>query len=335
MGVNTRMPSQRRFGGYAVRRSTLDSARSIVHDNAWIGISIAGASAIFTAIAVVLTALNTDRLTSVAPWVVVTISGIVGFVLWVLFLILRFRGLAVFIALASALVIGGAGITISLGFSKTQAALACDRAKGHIESGRNFADARIENRAVSEFSVAMGACVDGLAHLYRGQALSAIGRRQVAIDDLNAALQLLPPQDISSVREVYLKRGQDHLALGDCDAAAADLKQSTRVDPTFDPAFANLALARASQGILRSPLPDDALRDINHALELNPKQAVYLYPKAKIEVLLGDVASAEVDLNSAINNSGTGDQDTKSGAVKLLDGLVAGRPQRQLFDPCR
>ena len=329
------MPSQRRFGGYAVRRLTLDSARSVVHDNAWIGISIAGVSAIFTAIAVVLAALNTDRLTSVAPWVAVTILGIVGFVLWVFYLVLSFRRLVILVALVSALVIGGAGITISLGFSKTQAALACDRAKTHIESGRNFADARNENRAVSEFSAAMGACVDGVAHLYRGQALSAIGRRKVAIDDLNTALQLLPSQDIPRVREVYLKRGQDYLALGDCDAAAADLKQSTRVDPSFDPAFHNLALARASQGILRSPLPDDALRDINHALDLNPGQAVYLYAKAKIELLLGDIAPAKVDLNfSAITNSGTGDQDTKSGAIKLLDGLVAGRPQTQLFTPC-
>lgn len=297
--------------------------------------SIAGTAAIFAAISVVLAALNTDRLTSIAPWVLIAILGIVGVVLWLLYLTLRFARLVVLVALASVLVIGGAGVATSLGVSKAQEALACDRAKAHIESGKNFADTKTENRAVSEFSAAMGACVDGLAYLYRGQAESALGRRTVAIVDLNAALQLLPTQDIPRVREVYLKRGQDYLAEGDCDAAVADLKQSTKVDPTFDPAFHNLAIARASEGILRSPLPDDALRDITRALELNPGQAGYLYVRAKIEVLLGDVASAERDLNSTIANSGADDQGTKLGASKLLDGLVAGRSQGQLFEPCR
>jgi len=329
------MPSQRGSGRYAVRRPKIDGARGAVHNNAWIGTGIAGVAAIFAAISVVLAALNTDRLTSVAPWVLVAILGMTGVVLWLLYLTLRFTRRVVLVVLSSVFVIGGAGIAAGLGVSKAQAALACDRAKAHIESGKNFADAKTENRAVSEFSVAMGTCVDGLAYLYRGQAQSAMGRQVVAIADLAAALQLLSPQDISSVRQAYLKRGQAYLALGNCDAAIADLKKSTEVDPTFDPAFHNLALARASLGILRSSLPDDALRDINRALELNPGQAVYLYPRAKIKVLLGDISSAEADLSSAITNSRDGDQGTKLGASKLLDDLVAGRPQGQLFAPCR
>ena len=328
------MPSPQRTGRYAVRRRKPDTARDAARDR-WIGPSVASAAAIFSAISVVLAALNTDRLTSIAPWVVVAIIGLVGIILWSLYLILHFVRVVVFVALASVLVLGSAGAATGLGVSKIQESLACDRAKAHIESGRNFADSRTENRAVSEFSAAMGACVDGIAHLYRGQALSAMGRDTVAIADLNLAQQLLPASDIESVREVYLKRGQDYLSQGDCDAAVVDLKQSTRVDPTFDPAFGNLAIARASQGYLNSQYPDNALQDINRALELNPGQAVHLYIRARIELLLSDITSAVTDLNSAIANSKGGDQDTKLGASKLLETIVSGRPTGQIFEPCR
>jgi tetratricopeptide (TPR) repeat protein len=328
------MPSPERSRRYAVRRRRLDTARDAVQDK-WIGPSVASTAAIFSAISVILAALNTDRLTSIAPWVVVALVGLVSIVLWFFYLILRFIPLVVFVALASVLVLGSAGAATVLGVSKIQESLTCDRAKAHIESGKNFADARTENRAVSEFSAAMGACVDGIAYLYRGQALSAMGRDTVAIDDLNSALQLLPAGDISSVREVYLKRGQDYLSQGDCDAAVADLKRSRNVDPYFDPAFHNLAIARASQGNLNSQHPDNALQDINRALELNPGQAVYLYARAKIELLLNDVTSAVADLNSTIANSKSGDQDIKFGASKLLDTIVSGRPVGQLFESCR
>ncbi len=158
----------------------------------------------------------------------------------------------------------------------------------------------------------------------RADALAALGSRQAALADYDAALAL------SAINiDALINRGLTHHEHSDFDAAIADFNAALTVDPSSVPALYNRALSYGAigsfarsledlnavlkawpgfaqayndRGVIHSQLGDPvwALRNFDAAIVLQPDLAVAYYNRAVVHRRRGRPGDALADLDRAL-----------------------------------
>jgi len=96
----------------------------------------------------------------------------------------------------------------------------------------------------------------------RGAIASRDGRKEEALEDFDAAIELYP-----DLEAAYYNRGLEHLKAGELEAAKADLTKAIELHPLDAQAFNNRALAEIKLGDTAA-----AKRDFEAAIRIDPAQ---------------------------------------------------------------
>lgn len=147
----------------------------------------------------------------------------------------------------------------------------------------------------------------------RGMLADLERRPKDAIDAYTKALQREPANGYA-----LTQRAAAYAALGDDDKATADRIAKADADVAADPDAASSYLGRGSV-LLDIRRFDDAIRDFDKALSLEPRNALALADRGIARVWKGDLAAASSDLNAAIAI------DPKNPVVFRARGLMAQR----------
>jgi len=91
--------------------------------------------------------------------------------------------------------------------------------------------------------------------------------------------------------DLFWRRAAEYRALGRLEAAASDLQQALKLEPSFVPALTDLSRVQLAQGKRRQ-----AARTINRALALVPEEA----ERAPLRMIRADIRSADGDLEKAL-----------------------------------
>ncbi|MBI3448832.1 MAG: tetratricopeptide repeat protein [Acidobacteria bacterium] len=140
-----------------------------------------------------------------------------------------------------------------------------------LEQGRTVEDAEYRRRhKIADSSIDRGLFMRPLprraviAHFLsnRGAIASREGRREDALEDFDAALELYP-----DLEAAYYNRGLEHLKAGDLEEAKADLTKAIELHPLDAQAFNNRGLSNLKLGN-----PEAARRDFEEAMRIDPGQ---------------------------------------------------------------
>lgn len=160
-------------------------------------------------------------------------------------------------------------------------------------------------KAVADLSTLAEIKRDDPAHRQRqhlalrswGEAMHAAGNATAAIALYDRAMQLLPDDPAT-----LLQRGTARLAIGDLGEGIADLRSSVKLRPDDVVAIKMLAMAyreRALEREKRNAL-DAALDDLNHAVELVPKDATVLSERGLLHEQRNALDAALADYDAAL-----------------------------------
>jgi TolB-like protein/Flp pilus assembly protein TadD len=127
------------------------------------------------------------------------------------------------------------------------------------------------------------------AHNWYALLLSGLGRGQEALDHGRTSYELDPFSAVTVANYGW----QCHLS-GEVDCAIQQYRRALEVQPGYARAHQRLSLVFAQQGKL-----DDALREIQSAVELAPERPDFIADMAYIQALRGDRAAALVTLERA------------------------------------
>ena len=131
---------------------------------------------------------------------------------------------------------------------------------------------------------------DADAYNNRGNAKDALGQHDAAVADLDRAIELNPTD-----ADAYNNRGVVKRALGQHDAAVADYDRAIELNPTYAFAYNNRGNAKDALG-----QHDAAVADLDRAIELNPTDADAYYNRGNVKDALGQHDAAVADLDRAI-----------------------------------
>lgn len=160
---------------------------------------------------------------------------------------------------------------------------------------------------------------------YFARALSemALGDHTAAITDLTRAMDFAPPESPRYVASLFGLRGQVHQQDGDFDLAFDDYSSAIDLDPSGDN-YTSRAFLLA--GILRF---DEALEDLNHAIELLPEVPLLALARANVYGQLQENGASAleylryVDLTQTdVRNAGELSTDGTPAAVQMANGSV-------------
>ena len=93
----------------------------------------------------------------------------------------------------------------------------------------------------------------------------------------------------------YLNRAAAKVAKGDLDDALTDVNRAIELDPKSAVAYNGRGVIKKKKGDL-----DGAIADYNRAIQANPRYALPYYNRGLVEDAKGDVDSAIADYNRAI-----------------------------------
>lgn len=131
-----------------------------------------------------------------------------------------------------------------------------------------------------------------LAEVYaqRGNALLLAGRPAQAYTAFSNALAEAPPEALHGLFELYIDRARASGALGDFEAALADLERAQEIDSRH----ADLALYMASAQRALGRL-DAAAESAERAVEIGGEAPAALLERGNIRMLAGDAEAARED----------------------------------------
>lgn len=127
------------------------------------------------------------------------------------------------------------------------------------------------------------------AYINRGNAKSSLGDHQGAIEDYNIAISLIP-----SSSRAYSNRAHCKSAIGDYQGAVDDCEIAIELNPNNVFAFNNRGDAKRELGDHRG-----AIRDYDRAVDLNPKFAEAFFGRGIAKRASGDEAGARKDFDMA------------------------------------
>lgn len=129
----------------------------------------------------------------------------------------------------------------------------------------------------------------------RADAYFALGDKQRALDDYNAAIKMAHLLPANERFLLYTPRADEYFALGDKSRALDDYNVAIQSAPHNAALYYNRGLVFIAQGI-----DGAALQDFDTALELNSKFVPALRRRAKIYAARGNLAGALADYSQAI-----------------------------------
>ncbi len=140
-----------------------------------------------------------------------------------------------------------------------------------------------------------------IAHNNRGNAYTAKGEYDRAIQDFDEAIKLDPTH-----AKPFNNRGVAYLRKGEYDLAIESLDEAIKLDPNYGGAFANRA------GIyLKKNEYDRAARDYDEAIRLKPDLEAVWNGRCWTRAIIGELQAGLEDCNKALqsgpNNAGTYD----------------------------
>jgi tetratricopeptide (TPR) repeat protein len=141
---------------------------------------------------------------------------------------------------------------------------------------------------------AWNAPVRAAAFRTRAEAYGTAGRYDLAIRDLDQAIQMVP--EPSAV--AYNLRGQTYGMKGDYDRAIQDFTQAIQHMPTFAAAYYNRGQTHAAKG-----LHDLAIKDFSEAISLNSKYALAYEKRGETYYAKKNYSRALSDYSEAIRIS--------------------------------
>ena len=128
------------------------------------------------------------------------------------------------------------------------------------------------------------------AHLYRGDALVALGRSDEAIVEFNRAIELKP-----GYADAYCSRSTAHLSLGEFERAVMDNDRAIELESDYAAAYNNRGAAHQELGRLHQ-----AIQDYSRAIELEPDNAMTYSNRGDTYLALREFDQAVPDFDQAI-----------------------------------
>ncbi|KAL3145349.1 hypothetical protein ABBQ38_001606 [Trebouxia sp. C0009 RCD-2024] len=165
----------------------------------------------------------------------------------------------------------------------------------HVARGTARALRRELQGAVEDFTLAVEHAptfADGWKR--RGQARSAMGQNQEALEDLQHAIDLFPDTDAKA--ECHTERGMVYQKLHDFARAVKDLKQAVKYQPKNLQAWNLLGLCQTSMGDIQ-----DGIRAYQRAIDLQPNHREAWVNMAQARKEYGHVAEAEAAFTKALS----------------------------------
>ena len=150
----------------------------------------------------------------------------------------------------------------------------------------------------------------------RGRVLFALGRKEEALADYTQALELEPTSELYSNRSVI------NLALGRAGASLYDLNEAFDVAPT--PEAQATALLNRVAFFANKGMSEDAWRDINRVIELQPEDPRHRLTRANLAFALNqhELGLSEIEEALRLDQSGL----LRSSLLQLADQLEAYLP---------
>lgn len=127
----------------------------------------------------------------------------------------------------------------------------------------------------------------------------SLGTALLQQGEFNRLLKEIEPSANSSkanTSKILVIRGQAQIALRDLDQGCATILQSVGFDPTYIPAYLNLARCEALKGH-----PDAARKEVDKALKLDPKSTLSLTALGNLDTSQGRYTEAEKAYTEALD----------------------------------
>jgi len=188
---------------------------------------------------------------------------------------------------------GGSG-EFDKGFADLNRAieLSPEFARAYYYRGVLFSIRGSADRALADYTTALRLDRKSAeAYVARAAVYAQIGQHDKAIADLNEAIKLLP-----NAAGPYYNRGYSHFAKRQYDLAIADYSEAIKLNPRMAVAYINRCLAR---GIVGKDL-NDALRDCDEALKLQPGSMDARETRGFIYLKLGDFPASINEYNASL-----------------------------------
>lgn len=186
--------------------------------------------------------------------------------------------------------IGAGMLVLLLGFWTYWRSVDPLEAQRSLEEGKRFLKATRYPEAVLSLTHALVLRSDlADAYLFRGRANAALGRLDLAVADFSKVIQLRPQG-----AEAFVERATARLDQEDYPGVIADCGEALQRDSRIALAFSLRARALRQTGN-----PEQALDDLNRAVELAPDPSNY-FQRAATYQLLGRHKLALADLDEVI-----------------------------------
>jgi tetratricopeptide (TPR) repeat protein len=193
----------------------------------------------------------------------------------------------------------GAGLLVALvGIWTYRRSVTPLEAQQSLEDGQRQLKATHYAEAVLAFNHALTLKSDlADAYLYRGRANTALGNNEGAIQDFTRVIQLRPQG-----AEAFVERAAARLEQQDYPGVIADCGDALKRDSRLAIAYNMRATALRETG-----KPEQALEDLNRAVEIEPQKSNYFQRAATYEAL-GQHQKALADLDEVIAQKPDGPQ---------------------------
>lgn len=128
-------------------------------------------------------------------------------------------------------------------------------------------------------------------HLRKGYEHYKGNRPEKALEELNLAIQIQPENF-----EAYFWRARTYIRLEQDDNAIADFKKVVNFNPSYSPAYDNLAWL-----FMRRNNYDESLVNLSKSIELQPDNGWALYMRGRVYFKKGDLQKAVENAKAACN----------------------------------
>lgn len=174
-----------------------------------------------------------------------------------------------------------------------------------VEKANKFLNEGNAAMTRGEFDAAIAAYTNAIAivptspipYMNRGAAYNNLDKRELAIKDLDTALELSEGLPRPIMAQIYGIRGGAYLGNREFDKSVADLTMALSLYSEYENALNNRGLAYGELGKL-----DLAIADFTRAIELRPSAAGY-HNRARIFFVKNELDRALADFTEAINRS--------------------------------
>ena len=171
-------------------------------------------------------------------------------------------------------------------------------AEDFLYQGRDLHQRRELDRALANFDRAIKLQPKySEAYYSRGNAKSALGSYECAIDDYNKAIEYYKTSILfRGYEDAYINRGNAKSSLGDNQGAIDDYNLALNLNPRSSRAYSNRAHCKNATGDHQG-----AFDDCEEAIELNPRNAFAYNNRGDAKRELGDPKGAIDDFDRAID----------------------------------